>query len=71
MSNGTTDYKLGEITAELKDMNRRFSKNDTDHKEMFDSISDLNAWRWKVVGASAIVGSIVTFIGSLFVKVFI
>lgn len=51
MSNGSTDYKLGELDAKMTDISRRLDQNSEEHSEIKDSIKELNIWRWKVVGA--------------------
>lgn len=69
MSNGSVDYKLGEITQTVKDvecrLNRIDLKNSKDHKQLFTKLESLNTWRWKVVGA---VGALV-FLGNIIIEI--
>jgi CII-binding regulator of phage lambda lysogenization HflD len=69
MTNGTSDYKLGEICTELKELQRRFSENDIAHKEIKDrieemkeSVEDLNIWRWKTIGAFSVIIVVINYI---------
>ena len=51
MTNGSVDYKFGEICTELKDIHRRLDVNDEDHKALKIGLTELNVWRWKTIGA--------------------
>jgi hypothetical protein len=69
MNNGTSDYKLGEICNELKEIQRRFGENDIAHKEikgcieeMKESVEDLNIWRWKTIGAFSVIIVVINYI---------
>lgn len=44
MSNGTTDYKLGQHEQALMDIQARV-------KSIEVKVDNLNIWRWRVVGA--------------------
>jgi len=69
MTNGTSDFKLGEICTELKEIQRRFGENDAAHKEIKDcvsemkrSVDDLNMWRWKMIGAFSVVVVVINYV---------
>jgi len=75
MSNGTTNYKLGELTQGFNDVCGRLDKyeikNSREHKNIKDELKTLNVWRWKVVGAMgamAVVGQIVIELLKDFIK---
>ena len=59
MTNGSTDYKLGELDSKFNSLHERF--NTLERK-----VDGLNTWRWKVVGSTSILAAIVGFLASKF-----
>ena len=49
--NNTLEFKLGELSADVKDIRKELEYNRIDHEDIKRDLKSLNTWRWKVIGA--------------------
>ena len=47
MANGSVEYNMGHLKADMENVVRRLDKLEA-------KVSDMNVWRWKVVGAVSV-----------------
>jgi len=57
MANADSNYKLGELDAKFSSLHERFNRLER-------KVDNLNAWRWKIVGATSIIGGLAGFLAS-------
>ena len=54
-----SEQQIGELIAGMEFMKTQMAENKSDHIEMRNAISELNIWRWRVVGASSVISAII------------
>lgn len=70
MANGSSDYKLGELTEGFRALNARMDDACTRLANLETKIDDLNVWRFKVVGVVSVLAIIGNFGINLILKKF-
>lgn len=53
MTNGNTQYKIGELSQGFKNLEERLDR-------LEGKVDNLNIWRWKVVGSTSVISVFIT-----------
>mgnify|MGYP001571939813 CR=1 FL=1 len=61
MTNGTTEYRLGEYSADIETLK-------ADIREIKQKVDELNVWRWKTIGAMGMIAFLVSLATSFLIS---